>query len=551
MTTQTVTPAPMSTWAPLAVKVFRALWIAGLISNVGSSVHGVAAGWLMTDLSAAASTVALLAAATALPSFLLALPSGALADVFDRRKLLIVSQVLMGLAALVLAVLHGAGKVNIVWLLAMSVVLSIGGTLNMPNWVALAPELLPREQLPSAGALNAISMNTAGALGPAIGGLIVGSLGVSWAFALNALSFLVVAVVVWMWKREAPEHLLPAEHVGSAVRAGLRYAVNDPGLGPLLIRIVMLALGLTALSALLPVIARVELGLGAGQFGLVTTAMGASAVLVSFALPRLRRVFGPDRFALLGGLLLAAGLLVVAQARSMAMLIVGVALVAAGQTSAFSTTFATIQAVLPGWVRGRGLAVAMLSFQGSIFVSSLVWGAVAGASGTTNALRIAAGVAAIAAVAIFPIRLATRATAEVAPLHSTPHGHHDVDERSGPVLVTTRWRIDPGQAVAFAAAMAPMRRLRRRTGALHWGLFHQVDDPGLFVEVFSVASWVEHERQHARSTVADGHIHSAARAFLVGAEIPETVHHLAAPAGRSGLRISPIGERIRHTHDAE
>jgi MFS family permease len=533
--TSTSTAPKPSAWTPLQTPVYRNLWIAGLVSNVGSAMHGVAAGWVVTSLTKSPSIVSLLAAATALPSFLLALPAGALADVIDRRRLLLISQILMAGVAVALGIASLGGSLTVALLVGLTMALSVGGTLNMPNWVALAPELLPREQLANAGALNAISMNAAGALGPALGGIVLAAAGAGWVFIVNAVSFLAVIVAVYQWKRVSPATTLPAEHVSAAVRTGIRYVANQPTMLLLMVRIAAIAVSATALGALLPVVARREVGVTAGQFGLLGASMGVTAVGVATVLPRLRDRLGVDRLALLGGIVLAAGLATVGVANSLIVLMLGAALSGAGQIAAFSTTFSVVQAILPGWVRGRGLATAMLAFQGTSMVAALSWGAIAGATGAGTAMISAGATAAVLAVAAYPLRLGGRAEVDLTPMPiAALHHVIPIDPDDGPVLVSITWNIDPSRRDGFVAAMNPIRRLRRRDGAMQWGLFEDVDEPGKFVEQFTVSTWAEHERQHERPTAADAEVTACAQTFLANGATLHGHHRIAAHVKRRG-----------------
>jgi MFS family permease len=522
-----------SAWSPLRHRVFRSLWIAGLVSNIGSAMHGVAAAWVVTSLTTNASTVALLSAASSLPVFLLALPSGALADVFDRRRLLVIAQGLQLVIAALLGVFDLGGSLTIPLLLALSAGLSVGAALNMPNWVALAPEVLPRTQLASAGALNSISMNLAGALGPALGGIVIALAGTGWVFIVNAVSFIAVVGVVIAWKRDVPPTGLPAEHVLSAVRTGFRYAGHDRTLQLLLLRIAALAVPATALMALLPAVARTQVGLSSSEYGLLGAASGVSAVFVATVLPRLRARFGPDLVAASGAVLVAVGLSIVAVSNSLAVLVVGAAVSGMGQIAAFSTTFSIVQVNLPGWVRGRGLATAMFVFQGVSVVGALSWGAIAGATSLRTAMLIAAASAIVLATAVSPIRLVKYAESDLTP---QPLGDMapllDIGPDDGPVLVTLRWTINPETRVEFTTAMRDIRRLRRRDGAIQWGLYELVDAPGSFVEHFVVATWAEHERQHHRQTAADAVINDAAMRFRLDTEPLHADHLIAADIRR-------------------
>ena len=512
---------------PLAIKIFRALWIAGLVSNVGSFMHGVGASWLLTSLSTSPAIVALLQTATSLPSFLLALPAGALADVFDRRRLLLCTQTAMALIAAGLAIATFADLVTATWLLVFSVLLSIAGTLNMPNWVALTPELVPRDQLASASALNAVSMNIAQAIGPAVGGIVIAAAGAEWVFALNAISFAGVIVVIQRWRRPTRDTRLPPEHVVSAMRTGLRYVGNERNIQVVLVRVAVVMTFSSALAALMPVIARSRVGATAGQFGMLSGALGAGAVTAALIIPRLRGRSGPDAIVAAGTALLAGTTIAVGQVTTVGPLAVLLFVGGFGQLLAFTSIFAIAQAVLPAWVRGRGLAVAMLVVQGVTAGMAVIWGSLAGSRGIPLTMTVAGVGLLVASVVVAPLRLRGRAEIDLTPitwgeLHTALHVHDD----QGPVLISVSWVVEPDDVPAFSAAMRVVRRQRRRDGAITWGLFEDVDQPGHLTESFIVASWAEHERQHDRPTVADQLAQEPARRFLLNGHTPHVRHHI-------------------------
>jgi MFS family permease len=408
------------------------------------------------------------------------------------------------------------GGLSISALIVLSAALAAGAAINMPNWVALAPEVLPKEQLASAGALNSISMSLSGALGPALGGALIATLGTGWVFLANAISFIAVVFVLVTWRREPPTNTLPAEHVVSAVRTGFRYALHERTLQVLLLRIAAIALPATALIALLPLIARQRVGVTSAQYGLLGAAGGLAAVGVASILPSLRARFGPDEVAMIGTLGIAVGLVLVGLSTSLVPLMVGSALSSAGQIGVFSTTFSILQINLPGWVRGRGLATALFVFQGVSVIGALGWGALGSAASLPTAMFVAAGIALLLGVAVLPIRLARYAESDLTPRSiESPLVLLDVGPEDGPVLVSLHWRIDPATRDEFTIAMRAIRRLRRRDGAIQWGLFEQMDAPGVFVEHFVVSTWAEHERQHHRETAADVAVNTAARRFRI------------------------------------
>ena len=531
-----MTPSPPvspSPWAPLAIRIFRWLWIAGLVSNVGTFMHNVGAAWLMTDLTRSPTLISLLQTVYAAPGFLLALFAGALADVMDRRLMLLITQSMMLAVAAALGVLTLTDRVTTTWLLVLTFLLSVGGTLNMPAWTSLTPELVGRELLTPAVALNSIEMNIAQSIGPAIAGVIIAASGPGAVFVINAVSFLGVVIVVACWKRDAPQTTLPAEHLASAMRTGLRYIRHSPDLLRLLARLGLFVLFSSSLSALLPVVARDRLNLTAGGFGLLSAALGVGAVATASVLPRVRTRFGADRSMLIGSVLYGFALVIVSQATNLGVACLGLLLAGGGSIIAMTTAFATFQGVLPAWVRGRGLSVAMLVVWLVTSPAAYAWGVIATNAGVDKALLIAGiGSAIVAVVALGLLSINGMDDVDITPVPlAMPTVALEPAPSDGPVLVTVEWRIDPARAEEFADAMAAVRRLRRRDGAMTWGLFHDLADPGRMLESFSVASWAEHERQHGRSTAGDLEAEGAARSMLVG-EGP-TVTHLVG-AHRSG-----------------
>jgi MFS family permease len=523
------TSSGSTTWAPLKIPVFRSLWIAALVSNIGSAMHGVGAAWLITSLSPSAAVVALLQSATALPSFLLSLPAGALADVVDRRKMLLIAQTMMLVAAGALAVITLVGSMNTTILLLLTIVLSIGGTLNMPSWIATTPELVGRENLMAASSLNSVSMNVAGALGPAAAGALIATAGAGWVFLVNAVTFVGVVWVIFRWKRTPIASTLPPEHVASAIRTGFRYVRNDGNMTVLLTRLAGVMLFATANGALMPVLARQRVGVTAGEFGILSTAAGVGAVATALALPRIRRSVGPDVIAGIGSGALALALIGLGFTTDLVPF--GIALVIAGaaQIAVFSSIFSIVQAVLPNWVRGRGLALAMLTVQGITVVASLAWGSLLSSQGARTTMMIAGVGMAVVTVATAPLRLKGRAEVDLGVAESVwPHPHTalEVDGERGPVLITVTYPVRPDSAEEFRTAMHAVGRQRRRNGAMSWALYEVAHQPGHFLETFALATWTEHEREQQRRTNADAEVHRHARSFLVDDHEPMAEHFL-------------------------
>src|SRR5260370_5451523 len=269
---------PSSAWSPLRYSIFRALWIASLVSNIGTWMQNVGGVWLMSSLSPSPFLVALMQTATSLPVFLVGLPAGALADIVDRRRLLMFTQGLMLMAAAVLSAVTIADVINSTGLLALTFVLGLGTALNTPTWQALMQALVSRRDLAAAVALNGVTINVGRALGPALGGVVVAAAGPGAVFLLNALSFVGVLIVVYRWPAKPAQSVLPAERVLGATRAGLRYVRYAPEVRAVLIRAGGFIAAGSALWSLLPVLARRELGLGAAGFGLILGCIGLGAI---------------------------------------------------------------------------------------------------------------------------------------------------------------------------------------------------------------------------------------------------------------------------------
>jgi MFS family permease len=519
---------PPSAWSPLRRPLFRALWIATVTSNVGTWMQNVGAVWLMTSLAPTPLFVALVQTATSLPVFLVGLPAGALADVVDRRRLLLFTQGWMLLAAAALGVLTLMGAVTPWVLLTLTFAIGLGSAMNSPAWQAITPELVPREELPAAVALGGVGFNLARAVGPALGGAVVAAAGAGAAFLVNAASYLGVMLVLFRWQPTLEASPLPAERVLGAVRTGLRYVRYAPALPAVLVRAGLFILCASALWALLPIVARNRLGLGAGGYGILLGCLGAGAVAGAVFLPGIRSRTTLD--GLIAGATLIFAAVSAALAYAPAFVLLCAAMLAGGGAwmAVMSSLNVAAQTAAPAWVRARALGAYLLVFQGGFAAGSALWGGVAARFGEPTALIAAALglVAGLAAGRRYPL-----AGEE---LDLTPSAHwaepivaREPEPEDGPVLVTVEYWIPPERAPEFVRAMRAVGRLRRRDGAMRWGLFYDVAQPRRFVETFLVESWAEHLRQHERVTAADQAVEERARAFHNG-DAPPIVSHLVS-----------------------
>ena len=487
----------------------------------------VGAQWLMGSLTRNPLFVALIQTATALPVFLVGFPAGALGDIFDRRRILLVSQTFMLAAAALLSLLTFGNDVTPWVLLGLTFAVGLGRALTAPSWQAIQPQLVGRELIPQAAALNSTNMNVARAIGPAIGGVVVAAAGAGWVFVLNSVSFLAVLGVLFAWRRAPVDKPLGREHIGGAMRAGWRYVRSSPRMRAVLVRATTFILFASALWALLPVIARQRLGLGSGGYGLLLAAVGLGAVLGAWTLPRARARWRTNGVVAGASAGFAAVSLALAWIDSVP--VVAAALVGAGYAwiAVLSSLNSTAQAVLPDWVRSRGLSLYLLVFFGGQALGALLWGVVVQQSDTRVALTCVAGglLLSLAIGRRFPLRGTRMLDLRPAEAYPEPVLAIEPDPGHGPVLVTIEYRVPPERADEFREAMQPVGRSRRRSGGTRWGLFQDGADPERFVEVYVVPTWEEHQRQHQeRVTLSDRAFEGRAHALLTEGSEPRVDH---------------------------
>jgi predicted MFS family arabinose efflux permease len=520
-------PGPASPWTPLRIAAFRMIWLATIASNVGTWMHDTAAGWLMTSLTPSTLVVALLQTASSLPVLFLALPAGALADLVDRRRLLIVTQSWMLAAAAALSVLTFAGAMTPARLLTLTFVLGVGSALNIPAWQATTADLVPREELAPAVALTGISTNIARAIGPAIGGLVVATLGPAAVFFINSLSFVAVVLALWRWSPAPKTNTMPAERVVGAIRAGARYVRHNPPLRAALQRTGSFIIGASALWALLPVLARRGLGLGAAGYGILLGSLGAGAIAGGVLLPRLRRQFATDQLVLAATALFAAACVVAAVVPVPSLVAIALAFAGAAWMTTMPIFNVSVQRAAADWARARSLAVYVIAFQGVMAIGAVLWGTIANRVGISNALLAAA--ATLIVLGSLGARARPLAPGETLDLSPSDHWRdpvvsHGIADNAGPVVVTVEYVVPLDQADEFARTMRAVAKLRRRDGAFAWGLYRDTSDPTRCVEIFMAESWGEHLRQHGRATIADAETERASRAFHVAGAPPRVTH---------------------------
>ncbi|MFC6021756.1 MFS transporter [Plantactinospora solaniradicis] len=522
---------PPSAWAPLRVATYRNLWVAMLVANIGTWMQTVGAQWLLIDERNASTLVSLVQTASMLPILLLALPAGALADTLDRRRLLIAVQFFIVGVGVALTLLTATGRMPPALLLTLTFAFGVGQALTLPAWAAVIPDLVPRNLLQSASGLGSISVNVARSVGPALAGLLIAWTGVPLVFALNTLAFLFFAFVLIRWRAGSARSVEVPERFTAALRAGGRYVRHSPIVQRLLLRALLFLIPGSALWALLPLVASRQLGLSSGGYGVLLAALGVGAVAGGLVLPWVRSRLSPNQFLLIAGMAYGLAMLVVALVKIEAVVLIALVPAGLAWVTVLSNVNAEIQLFLPGWVRARGLAVYQVAFAGGQALGALAWGIVADASSLVIAHVAAAVLMILGGLTVRMWPLPDLRAVERDPATHWPDLDlvHEPDPSVGPVMVVLTYTVREEHRERFVTAMEEVRAARQRTGAMRWGLFREGESADLFVEIYELASWDEHLRQHGgRLTKADQAAELRALEHADG--IPQVSHLLPAEA---------------------
>ncbi len=514
---------------PLKRPIFRGLWFAWLAANMTMWMNDVAAAWLMTTLTDSPVMVALVQTASTLPVFLLGLPSGAMADIVDRRRYFAGTQLWVSVNALVLAALSLGGLLTAHLLLVLTFVNGVGLAMRWPVFSAIVPQIVPRDELPSALALNGISMNLSRVVGPMAAGVLLTTVSPAAVFVLNAVLAAVAFWLILRWRSEPRASALPGERFVGAMRVGISFTRQSTRLKAVLLRIFLFFLQSTALIALLPLLASGLHGGGPGTFTVMLSCVGAGAILAALYFPRWRARWSRDHFVLVGTLVHAAMSTLIALVPELwvalpAMFVIGMAWISVANTLSVAA-----QVALPDWVRARGMSIYQMALMGGSAAGSLLWGQVASLASVRVAVLAAAAFGLCVLLAMRRVSVEGGADIDFTPatVSGVAQPLVPVGADEGPVMVTVEYQIDPAHATEFAAVMNRTKRARLRQGALSWGLFRDVAQPGRYVEYFVDENWLEHQRRLERFTAFDAGLRSRRLAFHVGNEPPTVRRYVA------------------------
>lgn len=525
-----------ASFAPFRHKIFFAMWIAAVTASFGSLIQTVGAAWLMTSLSGSAEMVALVQTASGLPVAIFALAAGAIADTYDRRRVMLVALTMTFSVSVALAACQVAGVLTAKLLLALTFLIGCCLALYLPAWQSSVSEQVPREDLPAAISLNSLAFNIARSLGPAIGGAVVTIGGAAAAFATNALCYVGLIGVVAAWRRPVIVNVLPRERILPAMQTGLRYVWLSPRMRAMLVRALAFGFGGSSINALLPLVARELVQGGPFTYGLLLGAFGVGSVVGALGIPHVRRRQPGDAVVKYAALAFGLSAGVVAFSPWMALTMLALAVAGLCWVLTLATLNVTLQMAAPRWVVGRALASFQMILFAGVAGGSWVWGRFAEQVSLSASLSLSGIV--LAATMLLGARWRVPQTAddnlEPASTWTELDLHVEIDPSTGPVILFVEYAVSEERVPGFLAAMAELRQIRRRDGARRWTLLQDLADPEKWIERFESPTWAHHLHRHGRGTVADRAIEERVMAFHHGADAPRVRQLIARNPETSG-----------------
>lgn len=518
--------------APLRFPTFRRIWLASLFTNLGILIQGVGAAWAMTQMKTSADQIALVQTALLLPVMLIAMPAGAVADMYDRRIVGLVALLIEVCGAVALTVLDWFGQTTPSLLLALCFVVGSGMALMGPAWQASVSEQVPSEALPAAVALNGISYNIARSVGPAVGGIVVAAAGAVAAFALNAILYLPLIFALFLWKRVSEPSRLPPERLSRAILSGGRYIINSPSIKIVLTRSMVKGVIGGAIVALMPLVARDLLHGGAETYGVILSAFGLGAVIGALNITQVRKRMSGEAAIRACALSMGGAVGAVALSRQPALTAVALVLAGAVWMMAWVLFSIGVQLSAPRWVAGRSLAAYQAVSSGGIAVGSWGWGRLADAVGVDTALLISAALMLASPLLGFRLPMPPiSARGEEAEMLEDPKVRLALSGRSGPLVVEIEYRVAQENALAFHNVMQDVQLFRQRNGAYGWSIARDIADPELWTERYHCPTWLDYLRQRNRSTQSERALDRQAVAFHIGPEPVRVRRMLVRPSG--------------------
>jgi len=517
---------PVAAWDPMKRPVFRMLWATWLVANICMWMNDVAAAWLMTSMTTSPIWVALVLSAATLPVFLLGLPSGALADILDRKRYLIFTQFWVAVVATLLGVMVVWGQMTPLLLLMLTFANGVGLAMRWPVFAAIMPELVPRRELPAALALNGVSMNASRIIGPLVAGALIASAGTGWVFALNAVLSVVSGLLIMRWQREHVPSPLGRERLVSAMRVGMQFVWQSNRLRAVLLRVSLFFFHSTAVLAMLPLVARQLPGGDAGTFTLLLAAMGVGAIVAALNLRRLRQLMPRDTLVLRATILQSLSTVAVALAPNVWVAVSAMLLNGAAWITCANSLSVSAQLALPDWVRARGMSMYQMAIMGASASGAALWGQLA----TLSSIQVGLLVAAVSGTAT--MLLAQRQVVDLSIEEDlTPSREFKVPVADAPpaigrVVVTIEYIIDPARSEEFRALMQESRRSRLRQGALEWALLRDIGHPERYLEQITDESWTEHLRRFDRVIASDVALRERKLAFHTPEEPPHVTRRV-------------------------
>lgn len=516
-------PAP----SPFSIPLFKRIWVANIASQFGGLIQSVGAAWLMVQLGGSETQIALVQASVTLPIMILSLLSGAIADNYPRRTVMLVSQLYMFAVSAILCVFAFMGGLSPWLLLAFTFLLGCGTALNAPSWQATVGDIVPRQTLAAAVSMNSLGFNIARTAGPALGGAIVAAAGAAAAFAVNVVSYVGIIYVLVAWKPEKPLKPALKEDLRTAIGAGVRYVSMSPPIRQVMARAALFGIAASAALSLLPLVAQELVGGGAVTFGILSGAFGIGAVIGAVSNARLRRRFTAESILRITISMIMVGVVIVALSRALPLTVIGLVICGSGWLLSMATMNVTVQMAAPRWVVGRALSLYQMAVFGAMAVGSWITGQLAENYGVTHALLTMAALQSVSLIAGLFLRLpqVEEMNLDLTGRWRQPDMQVPVEPRSGPVHVSVKYRILEADIPRFLAAMNERRRIHLRDGARAWSLVRDLGDAEVWLEQYSFARWLDYVLHNERRTHADDVSINIVKSLHQGSWPPE-VHRM-------------------------